>query len=355
MAPILNRSSYLSRAVQRCVGTAVSVSTACMCAFALASGAVNDDSIGKRGAAPTWATVLEAAPDASVVTDPALRSAIIATGLPWRVKDTATNIEFVLIPPGSFTMGCSASTGDADTGRADPASPADAASPAADDAGLADPASPPKPTCKSPSTNTAHDVTISRAFYMGRYEVTQAQWQAKMVYNPSAFYKDARAADQPVEQVSWDVIQSFLAATGMRLPTEAEWEYAYRAGTTTAFHSMPGFPNGTDLESELPVIAWSHDGITMGEPQPVGQKSGNGYGLHDMSGNVFEWVSDWHDNAYYATSPAIDPTGPTTGSRRVIRGGSFAFGAKRCTAFDRGCTRPDLSDCYFGFRVVREP
>jgi formylglycine-generating enzyme required for sulfatase activity len=151
------------------------------------------------GSCPMWCTVLEQSPNAAVVPDATLRAAITATGLPWRVRDNGTGIEMVLIPPGTFTMGCSASNW----------------------YGCAD------------IENPTHLVTLTNAFYISRTEVTQAQWIGTMGSNPSYFTGDT---SWPVERVSWNGIQPFCTATGMRLPTEAEWEYAYRAGTTTAFH-----------------------------------------------------------------------------------------------------------------------
>ncbi|MDA1105598.1 MAG: formylglycine-generating enzyme family protein, partial [Planctomycetota bacterium] len=234
---------------------------------------------GGECSVPAWATVLEAAPDPAVVHDESLRSAIIATGLPWRVSDTATGMEFVLIPPGTFDMGCSASQSYG---------------------------------CSS-NESPVHSVTITQPFYMGRYEVTQAQWQAVMGSNPAYFKNYSDSPSRPVEQVSWNTIQGFLTSTGMRLPTEAEWEYAYRAGTTTAFHSMPGYPDGTNADSQLGTIAW-YSSNSSSQTHAVGQKAGNGFGLHDMSGNVWEWVKDWYSASYYSSSPATDPQGPISGS-----------------------------------------
>jgi len=214
---------------------------------------------------PPWATLVEASPDPSVVTNANLRAAITATGLAWRVKDTATQIEMMLIPPGTFQMGCSASQSYA---------------------------------CTS-GENPVHQVTLTNAFYMGRYEVTQAQWQARMGSNPSAFQSAssqvpaAQVPLRPVESVSWNTVQGFLTQTPMRLPTEAEWEFAYRAGTATAFHGTPTASGGSNDESVLPGIAWflgnnGPQGTPNYGPKPVGQKASNGFGLHDMSGNVWE-------------------------------------------------------------------
>jgi formylglycine-generating enzyme required for sulfatase activity len=178
-----------------------------------------------------WATVLEQSPDPAIVTNAALRDAIVPTGFPWRVRDNETQIEMVLIPPGSFQMGCSVSNAHLCSGNEGP----------------------------------IHTVSLTNAFYMGRYEVTQAQWTARMGSNPSLWRNPSpqAPADQvpsrSVDTTSWNTIQNFLGVslTGpqLRLPTEAEWEYAYRAGTTTAYHSLPGHPDGTNDDALANDIA----------------------------------------------------------------------------------------------------
>jgi formylglycine-generating enzyme required for sulfatase activity len=276
---------------------------------------------------PEWAELLEADPDPEVVTLESLRSAIRATGHAWRVKDKGTGIEMMMIPPGTFQMGCSASNVWECGGNEDP----------------------------------VHTVTLTNAFYIGRYEITQAQWTARMGSNPSYFASESaqvsagQVPNRPVEQVSWDMVQGFLAATGMRLPTEAEWEYAYRAGTNTAFHSMPNHPTGTNDVSLLGLIAWFRSNAND-QTHPVGQKAGNGFGLHDMAGNVLEWVNDWFSSSYYATSPSINPPGPSTGPYRVLRGGSWSFNAHECRSSGRSIFDPSYStNRYFGFRIARTP
>jgi len=275
---------------------------------------------------PAWATLIEAQPDPSVVTDANLRAAITATGLPWRVKDTATQIEMMLIPPGTFDMGCSASQSVECAG----------------------------------DENPVHQVTLTNAFYLGRYEVTQAQWTARMGSNPSGFQSasaevpQAQVPQRPVEQVSWNTIQGFLSQTGMRLPTEAEWEYAYRAGTATAFHGYTEQLSGTNNDNLLGNIAWfSQQGGY--QTRVVGGKRGNGFGLHDMSGNVFEWVNDRYSSDYYSASPVLNPQGPSSGSARVLRGGGWDFGSSYCRASDRHVSGPDNSNFHVGFRVARTP
>ena len=271
---------------------------------------------------PTWATVLEWIPNPAVVTDANLRAAITATNLPWRVLDNGTNIEMLLVPGGTFMMGCSASN---------------------------------LYECLS-YENPTHQVTLTSAFYMGRYEVTQAQWQAKMGSNPSEFqgasYPDA--ASRPVEKVTWNTAQPFCTQTGLRLPTEAEWEYAYRAGTITAFHSFPGYPNGSNDDALLGNIAW-HNLNAGGQTHAVGGKYANALGLHDMSGNVWEWCQDLFSDSYYAVSPSTNPTGPTTGNYRVLRGGDVFYANDPCRSSQRlgGSPNDNLND--FGFRVARNP
>lgn len=269
---------------------------------------------------PTWATVLESVPDAAVVTSPTLRQAIQATGLPWRVRDIGSQIEFVLIPPGSFTMGCSASFSGA---------------------------------CNS-DESPQHLVTLTNPFYLGRYEVTQAEWVSRMGSNPS-YYQGATYPDwaqRPVEQVSWNSVISFLGPQGLRLPTEAEWEYAYRAGTTTAFHGFQNYVQGTDNDDLLSNIAWHS---TSGSTRTVGLKLPNGFGLHDMGGNVSEWANDRYSSTYYASSPRVNPSGHPTIFNRVIRGGDFTDGPGDCRASSRGQSFPSSSFSRWGFRAARNP
>lgn len=155
-------------------------------------------------------------------------------------------------------------------------------------------------------------------FYIGRYEVTQGQWKAIMGRNLS-YFKDC-GDNCPVEQVSWNDIQNFInkliQKTGKkyRLPTEAEWEYAARSRGKNEKWA------GTSNESEIGDYAWylSNSGS---KTHPVGQKKPNGLGLYDMSGNVWEWCSDWYGKNYYGNSPKDNPTGPSGGQFRVLRGG----------------------------------
>jgi formylglycine-generating enzyme required for sulfatase activity len=171
--------------------------------------------------------------------------------------------------------------------------------------------------------------------------------------NPSEF-KDKDSASRPVENVSWNDIAGFNTATGLRLPTEAEWEYACRAGTTTHLHSMPGYPNGTNDDSLLGNIAWYEDN-SGNETHAVGGKAANAFGMYDMSGNVLEWCNDWYCNYMYIDFGRIQPTGPTTGRVRVLRGGNWVDSSSGCRSSDRINTDPVNRCIIFGFRVARTP
>jgi formylglycine-generating enzyme required for sulfatase activity len=269
-------------------------------------------------AIPTWCTVLELSPNATVVPDATLRAAITATGKPWRVRDKGTGIEMVLIPPGTFTMGCSASSSF---------------------------------DC-SAAESPIHQVTLTNVFYMSCTEVTQAQWLAKMGSNPSTFFGDMNDMNRPVERVSSNDIQPFCIATGMRLPTEAEWEYAFRAGSTTAFHGMPGYLSGTNDESQLATIAW-YSNNSGNQTLAVAGRAANGFGLSDMSGNVWEWCQDW--DGPYTSDAQTNPTGPASGSYRVLRGGSWRSNSGSCRASTRVFAPLGTRDGSIGFRVARNP
>ena len=221
-------------------------------------------------------------------------------------------------------------------------------------------------TMGSPTTDTEssdgerpqNQVTISKPFLMLRTEVTQAQWKAVMGPNPSHFRGDER----PVENVSWYEAVDFCnllsrrdgltaaytinyrtvtlneGATGYRLPTEAEWEYACRAGTTA--------PRYGDIDA----IAW-HSGNSSRQTHPVGQKLPNAWNLYDMLGNVFEW--NWDLFRDYPTGNQTDPQGPTMGSARVLRGGGWYYDASSARAGNRFSYTPDKRYNAFGFRICR--
>jgi formylglycine-generating enzyme required for sulfatase activity len=189
-----------------------------------------------------------------------------------------------------------------------------------------------------------HRVKISRGFWMGRTEVTQGLWKAVMKNNPSGFPK---ADNYPVETVSWKDCQNFIVKLSeltkiqFRLPTEAEWEYACRAGTRT------------DYPENLSDFAW-YDQNSRQSTHPVGIKKSNGFGLYDMLGNVWEWCADWHDKRYYTRSPLKDPPGPVTGIHRVDRGGGWAYDADVVRPARRDGSGPDYATDLIGFRLASD-
>ncbi|TGN99955.1 sulfatase-modifying factor protein [Candidatus Thiomargarita nelsonii] len=204
-----------------------------------------------------------------------------------------------------------------------------------------------------------HEVTIS-PFYMAKYQVTQAQWQAVMGRNePSRFKGDNR----PVEQVSWDEAVAFckklstMTGKNYRLPTEAEWEYACRAGTTTPFYF--GETITTDLvnyDGNYPY-GDAPKGVYREKTTEVGSFPPNAFGIYDMHGNVWEWCADIYSSDYYKSSPPRNPTGPSTGRwYRVLRGGAWSHYARGARAAIRGYDpRAKWRHDYVGFRLVRQP
>ena len=195
----------------------------------------------------------------------------------------------------------------------------------------------------SAAEKPAHRVRISAPFEMGKYEVTQGQWEAVLGNRPSYFGGDNR----PVEQVSWYDVQEFIGRLNAledgytyRLPTEAEWEYACRAGSTG------------DYAGKLDQVAW-YDENSQQMTHAVGTKQPNAWGLYDMHGNVFEWCQDYYDAGYYAQSPGVDPQGPEAGSFRVKRGGGWMFSAAFARSAARDLFAPSYRFNYVGFRLVR--
>ncbi len=244
-----------------------------------------------------WCDVLVAAPDPAVVTDADGRARMMATGLPWKVRDRKTGIVMLLCPPGEFMMG----------------SPANEAGRSMDEA--------------------QQRVSITTAFYISETEVTQEQWRKTMGANPSR----SESASKPVEMVSWNDCQDFCQRTGLRLPSEVEWEYACRAGTTGAYAG--------DLDS----IGW-YDQNSGSSTHPVRQKRANPWGLHDMHGNVWEWCAD-----VYAQRASSTQAPATAGSgSRVLRGGGWNSFASFCRSAFRS-NGPGGTTGNFGFRVARTP
>ena len=196
-----------------------------------------------------------------------------------------------------------------------------------------------------------HTVNITQPFYLQKTEVTQHQWRAIMGNNPSAFSDCGETC--PVERVSWNDIQAFLDAlnaaypgANYRLPTEAEWEYAARAGTT-------GDYGGT---GNLDDMGWYL--LNSGtRTHFVGQKQPNAFGLYDMHGNVFEWVQDWYSSTYYGVSPSDDPLGPDTGSSKLLRGGAVNRNAAEARSAERRAASPSTAATFtpYGFRLARTP
>ena len=243
-------------------------------------------------------------------------------------------MKLVLIPAGKFTMGSPATEPD-----------------------------------RNPHEGPQHEVTIGKPFYMGIYAVTQEQYEQVMGTNPSEF----KGAKNPAHNVSWNDATEFCKKlsekTGRRvkLPTEAQWEYACRAGTTTAYNSgatvSPGQADcdfsGSNATPGLwqKFTAWVRSFFPapkqpQGGPKPVGSFKPNGFGLYDMHGNIFQWCADWYARDYYANSPTTDPAGPENGLERVERGGSY----NQYPQFGRSAVRfsddPSLRTRGGGFRVV---
>jgi formylglycine-generating enzyme required for sulfatase activity len=245
-------------------------------------------------------------------------------------------MEFLRIPAGEFRMGSPAD---------DPAADAD--------------------------EQPQHAVRITRAFYLGRYEVTQGEYAVVTGDNPSWFAPQGGGRDEvrgidtskhPVEYLTWDEAVEFCrrlsalpaeraARRSYRLPTEAEWEFAARAGTTTRFHA------GDELPADAANVRLQADAAPR-TTRPVGSYRSNAWGLHDMHGNVWEWCADRYDPDAYpvfarpADRIAVDPQGPASGTGRVVRGGDYRFGAREARSANRDFTRQTRRDWGNGFRPV---
>ena len=251
----------------------------------------------------------------------ALQKAATELGIPVEKTLPKSGIVLRLIPAGTFMMG--SSTSEANRG----------------------------------DEEVQHTVKISKPFYIGKYEVTQGQWEKVRGDNPSKFTDVGE--NGPVEQVSWDDCQEFLrklatreglSEGSMRLPTEAEWEYACRAGTQTTFNY------GNDLDSSMANFDDRHpyEDRNKGEyrkrTMPVGSFKTNAWGLYDMHGNVWEWCQDWHGS--YDTDTVVDLRGADSGSRRVLRGGSWYVYVGDCRSASRSGNAPDGAYNDYGFRFV---
>lgn len=276
---------------------------------------------------------------------------------PSSKKNSIDGLEYLAISPGGFEMGCLAEEGHCE---------ADAAS--------------------------RHRVSISKGFWLGRTEVTvkaftrfvsatryvtdverngkgsilgtNATWTEKADANwrNPGFKQDER---DPVVLVSWNDAAAFCKWSGGRLPTEAEWEYAGRGEASLrpgALEDVAWFANNAGSSHLDSASIWRTDGrnyekriVANGNrPRRTGVKAANGFGVHDMIGNVFEWTADWYGEKYYAASPSQDPRGPASGDRRVLRGGSWNDDPRYAGVSFRGQGRPDTSDTTFGFRCARD-
>ena len=251
-----------------------------------------------------WADVLEQNPNPKVVTNADLLARMKATGLPWRVKDKSVGIEMLLVPPGKFIMG---------------ASPGD--------------------TEATDEEKPAHEVTLTKPFYLGRTEITQAQW-SKVTGEEAGHFK--LSGEHPVESVTFEKVNNFLkrAGNGLVLPTEAQWEYACRAGTKAATYG--------DLDS----IAW-YSKNSQNTTHAVAQTLANALGFYDMLGNVSEWCLDWYEP--YTAANQIDPSGPVNGTNRVLCGGRWFNYSSGCRASARASCDTNYRSYGIGFRVARTP
>ncbi len=201
-----------------------------------------------------------------------------------------------------------------------------------------------------------HRVRITKPFFLGVFPVTQAQYKEVTGMNPSHFRGDNLA----VEMVTWEDAVDFChelsskEGTTYRLPTEAEWEFACRAGTTTPHH-FGSVLNGKQANCDgRHPYGTETKGPYLGRTSDVGSYAPNAWGLHDMHGNVWEWCRDWYDKDYYWQSPVDDPAGPKLGSYRVRRGGSWDSNARFCGAATRSNYAPDRCRNYLGFRIARD-
>jgi sulfatase modifying factor 1 len=247
----------------------------------------------------SWCEVIAESPDPSVVTDAQGRARMSATGLPWKVRDKKSGIVMLLCPPGEFMMGSPTT----ERGRS--------------------------------TDERRHRRTIEHAYYIGETEITQEQWHRVMQTNPSHF----RGAQLPVEQVSWNDCMSFCASTGLRLPSEAEWEYACRAGTKTAYSFGDTIREAlVCCESARPVVS--------------GSLPANSWGFREMHGNVWEWVEDAYGR-YPRVAAGQAPVAGDASMARVMRGGSWSSGSTLSRSSYRVSRAPRCPYFSVGFRAAR--
>ncbi|WP_197734442.1 formylglycine-generating enzyme family protein [Sphingobacterium thalpophilum] len=217
----------------------------------------------------------------------------------------------------------------------------------------------------SHSEKPQHKVTISKDFYISKFEVTQKQWEDVMGYScfdldrSNPFYnlpgmKERITKPDHPANVSWEDAQKFINKLNekegkniYRLPTEAEWEYAAKAGTTTAY-------SFGDNKKDLDKYAWYGGDFSTGGTHPVGKKLPNPWGLYDVHGNVWEWVQDWYSDDYFEQSPQTDPKGPDAGSNKVVKGGSWHATSDSWRSSFRKPYKPDYRGISIGFRIIKE-
>ena len=232
-----------------------------------------------------------------------------------KITKNSLGMEFVEIPPGEFLMGCSVGDSECDSDE--------------------------KPL---------HKITLTKPFLIGKYEVTQAEWKKVMGNNPANFSKCGDTC--PIENVSWNDAQEFIQRLckmekmnpcHYSLPSEAQWEYAARAGTQTRFYW------GNKVRDDY---LW-YDPNAKDTTHPVGKKKPNAWGLYDMLGNVWEWTGDTYDANYYSKSVAIDPEVQTKTQKYVMRGGSWDHDDQYCRVSDRDFGVPDMDFNTVGFRIIK--
>jgi len=228
---------------------------------------------------------------------PALAAFLVLSGAAVAAEDPEPPEGMAYVPPGVFTMGM-----------------------------------------EGASNKTPHKVFLD-GYFIDKHEVTQEAFVEVRGANPSKFQGDNR----PVDQATWLEANAYCQQVGKRLPTEAEWEKAARAGTQTRYYW------GDEFHGDH---AWYEDNAD-GQTHPVGQKKPNAYGLYDMSGNVWEWVADWYDSDYYKRSPPANPKGPEAGEEKTLRGGSWYSSPRHQMSATRFWSEPHIRNSNFGFRCAR--
>ncbi len=207
----------------------------------------------------------------------------------------------------------------------------------------------------------AHDITISKPYYLGKFEVTQKQWNS--FFEGTVFARkefEFPGDNMPVETVSGFEAEKFLMDLSsklnmkFRLPTEAEWEHACRAGTQTPFYTGETISTSHANYDGSKVYKNGVKGLELKQTVDVGMYPPNPFGLYDMHGNVWEWCKDWYDGSFYKESPGTDPTGPPSGSNRIIRGGCWKSHPTKCRSAERDYHNPSKSEELIGFRVLLE-